>query len=305
MDAIVKDDINVPEDRLNPLNDYLFMKYMGEKGDEEQLLAFLNVVLHKTGRDKITSVTILEDRQISADIIGDKSSILDVKAEMDDGSKVNIEVQLRNVGNMDKRSLFYWSREYSKNIQSGEDYDKLPCVITINILGTEFLSLDESHASFHIWEDSHKDYLLTEALEMHFIDMVKFRRLKSKDIEHNGLHRWLTFFDKNANNETITKIIEMDTAIKKAQEKIMFVAQNKEMLNTYHMREMAYYDYKSGMNAAEKRGIVIGEQRGEQRGKVEVAINLRHAGFSVEKIVEYTSLDTDEVIKILNEHMML
>jgi hypothetical protein len=24
--------------RLNPLNDFLFMKYMGEKGDEEQLL---------------------------------------------------------------------------------------------------------------------------------------------------------------------------------------------------------------------------------------------------------------------------
>jgi hypothetical protein len=29
-------------ERLNPLNDYLFMKYRSEKGDEEQLLAFLN-----------------------------------------------------------------------------------------------------------------------------------------------------------------------------------------------------------------------------------------------------------------------
>jgi hypothetical protein len=39
-------------ERLNPLNDYLFLKYMGEKGDEEQLLAFLNAVLHRTGKDK-------------------------------------------------------------------------------------------------------------------------------------------------------------------------------------------------------------------------------------------------------------
>jgi hypothetical protein len=30
--------MNIKE-RLNPLNDYLFMKYMGEKGDEEQLTA--------------------------------------------------------------------------------------------------------------------------------------------------------------------------------------------------------------------------------------------------------------------------
>jgi hypothetical protein len=33
---------NGPEHRLNPLNDFLFYKIMGEKGDEVQLLGFLN-----------------------------------------------------------------------------------------------------------------------------------------------------------------------------------------------------------------------------------------------------------------------
>ncbi|MDR0725013.1 MAG: Rpn family recombination-promoting nuclease/putative transposase, partial [Prevotellaceae bacterium] len=102
------------EERLNPLNDFLFMKYMGEKGDEEQLLSFLQGVLQKTQKDKIVSITILENRLMSADIIGDKSGVLDIRAEMSDGSKVNIEVQLRDVGNMDRRSLFYWSREYTE-----------------------------------------------------------------------------------------------------------------------------------------------------------------------------------------------
>jgi predicted transposase/invertase (TIGR01784 family) len=184
------------ERRLNPLNDFLFMKYMGEKGDEEQLTAFLNVVLEKTGKNNIKSVTIREDRKVSADILGDKSNELDVRAKMDDGSIVNIEVQLRNVRNMSKRSLFYWSREYNKSIEGGDDYVKLSNVIAINILGAEFLPIDEVHASFHLREDTHKDYILTDALEMHFIDMVKFGRLKKKDIEHNALHRWLTFFDK-------------------------------------------------------------------------------------------------------------
>jgi hypothetical protein len=36
--------------RLNPLNDYIFLKIMGEKGDEEQLLAFLNAVLGRHGK---------------------------------------------------------------------------------------------------------------------------------------------------------------------------------------------------------------------------------------------------------------
>jgi predicted transposase/invertase (TIGR01784 family) len=77
------------------------------------------------------SVKILETR-LSADIIGDKSSVMDLRAETNNGTKVNIEVQLREVGNMDKRSLFYWSREYGKNIQAGDEYDDLPRVITIN-----------------------------------------------------------------------------------------------------------------------------------------------------------------------------
>ncbi|MDR1330730.1 MAG: Rpn family recombination-promoting nuclease/putative transposase [Tannerella sp.] len=200
------------ETRLNPLNDFLFMKYMGEEGDEEQLLAFLNVVLHKTGNDGIVSVKILDTR-LSADIVGDKSGIMDIRAEMDNGTRVNIEVQLRAVGNMDKRSLFYWSREYGKNMQAGDIYDDLPRVITINIVDTEFLPIDRVHASFHLWEDDDKDYMLTDIMEIHFIDMVKFRRLKEKDIEHNLLHRWLTFFDKTASNQTIQKIIEMDTSI--------------------------------------------------------------------------------------------
>jgi len=45
--------------RLNPLNDYLFQKYMGEKGDEEQLLSFLNAVLSRTGEAYFTGAAKL------------------------------------------------------------------------------------------------------------------------------------------------------------------------------------------------------------------------------------------------------
>jgi hypothetical protein len=45
----------------------------------------------------------------------------------------------------------------------------------------------------------------------------------------------------------------MDTAIKKAQEKIMYVAQDRDMLHAYRMREMAISDYNNGISAAEER----------------------------------------------------
>jgi predicted transposase/invertase (TIGR01784 family) len=312
-------------ERLNPLNDYLFLKYMGEKGDEEQLISFLNAVLTKTGKGKIKSVQILENRLMSAEIIGDKSSVLDLRAIMGNGSKVNIEVQLRDADNMDKRSLFYWSREYTSGISAGGDYIDIPNVITINILGTSFIEVDEIHASFHIQEDTYTNYRLTDALEMHFIDMVRFRRLKQKDIENNALHRWLAFFDKNTDSETIKKIIEMDTAIKKANDRIMHVAQDKEALHAYHMREMAIYDYNNGMRASEergakrgekkgrkegiaigekrgmKKGIAIGKEEGREEGKKETAINLKHAGFSAKEIAGFIGKTVEDVNKILEE----
>ncbi|MDR0613656.1 MAG: Rpn family recombination-promoting nuclease/putative transposase [Dysgonamonadaceae bacterium] len=260
------------KERLNPLNDYLFLKYMGEKGDEEQLLAFLNAVLQKTGRNRIVSVEIKENRKLTAEIIDDKSSILDLRATTDEGVKVNIEVQLRNAGNMDRRSLFYWSREYVRGIESGQDYAELPPVIAINIVNFDFIPVDEVHTSFHLWEDHHKDIMLTDALEIHFISMKKFRQLGKRDIDNNSLHRWLTFFDRNTDSKTLKKIVKMDSGIAKAQEKIAFVSRSKEALRAYQMREMALSDYTSGINHAMREGIAIGEQRGvaigEQRGIV-------------------------------------
>ncbi|MDR1997054.1 MAG: Rpn family recombination-promoting nuclease/putative transposase, partial [Candidatus Margulisbacteria bacterium] len=66
-------------ERLNPLNDFLFMKYMGEKGDEKQLLSFLNAVLKHSGQAGLKAVEILENRTLTAEIAGDKTSILDIR----------------------------------------------------------------------------------------------------------------------------------------------------------------------------------------------------------------------------------
>ena len=319
------------KERLNPLNDFLFMKYMGEKGDEEQLLGFLNAVLQKTGRNGIVSVEIDGDRTLTPEIIGDKSSILDLRATTEDGIKVNIEVQLRNAGNMDRRSLFYWSREYVRGIEAGQDYGELPAVIAINIVDFDFIPVDEVHTSFHLWEDRHKDIMLTDALEIHFISMTKFRQLGESDIDNNCLHRWLAFFNRDTNEETLKKIIKMDRAIARAQERMAFVMRDKDALRAYHMREMAKSEYTSivnharregiaigeqqGMVIGEQRGIAIGEQRGiaigeqrgiaigEQKGKDETCLaivrNAAGKGISAESISEITGLSAEKVRDIL------
>jgi predicted transposase/invertase (TIGR01784 family) len=104
----MKETVNFdPSTRFNPLDDFLFLKVMGEKGDEKQLCGFLNAVLGRSGMESIKSVDILDNKSFVKDIITGKSCILDVLAVLEDGTKVNIEVQLSNENNMAQRSLFY------------------------------------------------------------------------------------------------------------------------------------------------------------------------------------------------------
>jgi predicted transposase/invertase (TIGR01784 family) len=200
------------KERLNPLNDYMFLKIMGEKGDEEQLCSFLNAVLEREGQDTIKSVEIIENKIMTAEIIGDKTSILDVRSITEAEERMNIEVQLRNLGNMNKRSLFYWSKEFSRGIEAGQDYREAPNVIAINIVNYEFMpDITDFHLKFHIWEDKYR-FKLTDALGIHFIDMIKFKRLKEKDIRNNKKHLWLTWLDKDSPRELVEEIVKMDPA---------------------------------------------------------------------------------------------
>jgi predicted transposase/invertase (TIGR01784 family) len=144
--------------------------------------------------------------------------------------------------------------------------------------------------------------------------MYKFRQLKKaeKDIVNNPLHRWLTFFSKETDEETIKKIIEMDRAIDKAHEKVAFVSRDAETLRLYNMREMALMDYVSGINHARREGVAIGEQKGIAIGKQEgIAIGKQEAlseyvfklarkGKSATEISELTDLPPEEVNRILN-----
>jgi predicted transposase/invertase (TIGR01784 family) len=278
------------EERLNPLNDFAFQKAMGEKGDEVQLTAFLNAVLKRTGKDCIESVEILEDTDLPAETIGGKAGKLDVLAKLADDTMVDIEVQLHNEYNMERRSLDYWARHYMKGIKSGQDYSQLPAVICVNILDFGYIPLEEFHTSFHIYEDRYKEYMLTDALELHFLDMVKFRKQPEKNIRHDPLHRWLVYFDKYSPIRLIEEILEMDPAIQKMQEKIDWIQGNPDLFRAYLRYEKAASDEVTRINGA--------RQEGRQEGKLEIARNLKKMGLPAEQISQGTGLSVGEIAKL-------
>ena len=80
--------------------------------------------------------------------------------------------------------MFYWGKLFLEGIKKGEDYINLTKVITINILDFDYLDIEKFHSKYHLWEDSEENYLLTDLIEIHFIEMPKFKRFKEKDFRN-------------------------------------------------------------------------------------------------------------------------
>ena len=272
--------------KVKPLNDFIFKKVFGEKGNEDILIAFINAVLKRTKKEPIVEVEIIENKQLTKELILDKTGIIDVRAKTSKGENIDIEVQLTDQGNMDKRTLFYWGKMYLENIKQGQDYTSLEKVITINILDFEFLGTENYQSSFHLWEDIEKDYMLTDVVEIHFLELPKFRNKKDKDYRENAIERWLMFLEKDISETTLKELMSLDTAIEKAEQKIEYLSSDEEAMRIYYERERSLHERANMISSA------------EERKAVEIAKNLLNMNIPVEQIALVTGLTEEEINKI-------
>jgi predicted transposase/invertase (TIGR01784 family) len=164
--------------RLKPLNDFIFKRLFGENEVKDNLIALLNAVLYAKDREKLDTLEIVDNKELTKLMIKDKTGRLDVRAKMADGTQLDIEVQLVDQHNMEKKTLFYLGKLFLESIKKGQDYRVLRKVITVNILNFNFLDLDEFLSPFHLWHDKKKDFLLTDLMEIWFIELPKFWKLK-------------------------------------------------------------------------------------------------------------------------------
>ncbi|MCL2229494.1 MAG: Rpn family recombination-promoting nuclease/putative transposase [Treponema sp.] len=292
----------------DPLNNYLFFKIFGEKGDEIQLLGFINAVLGRTGNEMFTSVEILENTTYMAEIMDGKSCTLDVRAMLPTGAMVNIEVQIDDEHNMNRRSLFYLTREYSRSLKAGEDYIELPDLIGINIVNYNYPNTRHFHSCFHLREDTEHDIILSNALEIHYINMVKYRKQKKHLDLNDPLNRWLAWFDKNSPRELREEVVRMDTAIKTADEKAFNLAtMTGDDIDYWFRKKLFAMDRacairkaeEKGEKRGERRGEKIGEKRGEKIGEKNgartIARNLIAKGYTPDFVSEITGLSLEEI----------
>ncbi len=232
--------------------DFAFKYLLGVDENKRFLIRFLNDVLQPDR--EIDSVEI-GNGENPGTYEGDKKSILDIRARTDTGTYLNIEIQVGEQQFIDKRMLYYWSKVYGSQLAQSEHYTLLNKTIGISILNYK-LNANQSfkyHTKYAL-KELEKDFLLTDIMELHIIELPLFKDYFKKNDGNVTLKEdfwWLllTAMNKNVLDEVIyNKIEELVIGGDDLMKDVMqhWHKMSKEEAERYWQeglgQEMAYYD---------------------------------------------------------------
>ncbi|WP_088186866.1 Rpn family recombination-promoting nuclease/putative transposase [Desulfosporosinus sp. FKA] len=257
--------------------DYAFKLIFGKQGNEAILIAFLNAALKFPRDNQITSVTLLNP-EINKEYKDDKKSVMDIRAVTDEGIQINIEIQLANKHDMERRTLYYWAKMYAHQMQEGMGYKELAKTITINILDFNFVRETRNfHSVFRLFEKD-EGFELTDALEIHFMELPKLLvkwREKLISPREDGLVRWLFLLEGSEDEEifkTLEEIAVQDPVLNKAIEEWEKSSDDPKIREEYLARRKFVLDEKAAVRDAELRlreAIKESRVKGREEGRVE------------------------------------
>lgn len=281
---------------LDPKMDFVFKNIFGSEKHPNILISFLNATLKP--KDLITAVEI-KNTDLNKGYIEDKFSRLDVKATTSNNEIINIEIQLKNEYNMIKRSLFYWSKLYSEQLNEGEDYSVLKRTICINILNFKYLKTRKFHSGYRL-KEIYSNEELTDVVEIHFIEIPK---LEEGTDEKDMLVAWIEFL-KNPESEKVRSLEMSIDEIREAKDELIRMSNDDTQRELYEMRAKTLKDKISALNEAERKGIKKGRQEGIKEGEkskaIEIAKSLINIGLDKETISKSTGLTLSEIEKLID-----
>lgn len=293
--------INKTVERLPLTNDYVFKRVFAKEGNENILKDLLEAVLDI----KIEKVEV-QNPEIPKEAIEDKLSVLDIKAQLDEKTIVDIEMQMTNEHNIKYRSLVYLSKNVSGQLQIGKEYAELKKSIVINFLNFEYYRRNSYHQVARMKfertrEDEYVDMgynkeeeIATESVEMHFIELPKFKK-KNPGVE-NKIEQWL--WTIIGEEEKIEMAEKDNKEIKKAIEIVDTMSMDKRERELYEARLKGEFNYSISINVAKNEGREEGKQIGKKKTQKEIVKKMLSKKMPIEEIIEITGLTRKEIENI-------
>ena len=289
------------EIKLLPITeDFTFKRVFSYEGNEDVLIDLLEAILEiKIKWVKVKNPEILPRKK------GDKKAILDIKAEIDDGSIIDIEMQAQDKKDTEERVSTYLTMITSEILDSGEEYKRLRKVIVIEILNYENYRINGyHHISKMMFEPTDRktyvdmgykkeDKIASRFLEMHFIELPKYRK-KMPEMK-TKLDEWMYFF--SGKKERIEMAIKKNSKIRKAFETIKMLSLSPKEREMYDAIKVEKFLENVGKENVRKEAM----SEGEKSREIEIVRKMLQRGDKIKDIIDVTGLTKEEIEKIKDE----
>ena len=284
--------------KFNRLNDLYFKRLLGDKNKKSLTLNFLNSILDRDANNYFTDITFL-DKDNEPETIDGKLSKLDIRADMNDGTQIEIEVQVLPFKLMAERSLYYWSKMYAEQLGKGERYKKLKKTIAINLLNFDYLIDEKDWHNIYRLLNAKSYRKLTDHMEIHFAEIPKF---KLKDIRKmRASETWIAYFSGNYNDKELEELSMNKPIMKEVMDFERSFLMDKMQRREYEQREKALRDYYSYMGESYEDGYDKGYDKGKTEEVNKIALNLLDLGANIEMIMKATGLSENEIKNLQKE----
>ena len=291
---------------LLPLtDDYIFKRVFAYKGNESVLKDFLEALLKIEIKGiKITNPEIIPYEK------GEKRGLLDIKAEINDGTMIDVELQMKNEKNTEERATEYMGKMISEQLQVGDSYQKLKKSIVIFITNYNFLNRNSYHSVGRMKFDKtiedeyvnmgydEEDELASKYIEVHYIELPKFK--KKELSKFTKLDQWMCIFTQN--KEGIMLAEKENKEIEKAINTLDFLSKDPKERERHNSIVMAEYNRlvseQNFFEEGKEKGRKEGKIEGKREEKIEIVKKMLKEKLSIEMIEKLTGLSKEEIEKI-------
>ena len=279
--------------RLPLTDDYIFKRVFAFEGNESVLKDLLEAILRKN----IKNVTIKNPEIIPYER-EDKRGLLDIKAETDDGTVLDIEMQMEDKKNAEERGTLYAGNLITGQLQVGDDYKKLKKSIVIFITNYNFLKRNSYHSVGRMkFEDtleeeyvdmgySEEEQIASKYIEFHYIELPKYKKKNSS--KFTKLDQWMCVLTDRKEEMMLAE--KENKEIKKAMNTLDYISSDPKERERHNSVIMDEYNR------------LISEQNffeaGKEEGIIETAKEMLKENIPIETIEKVTKLSREEIEKL-------
>lgn len=287
--------------KLKMKDDIVFKAFFSR--NVHYLKSFLSAILGK----QIKIKKVIHDARLEQLTKEMKYGILDLEVELEDGEIVNVEMQLRDNKNIEKRTTFYASKKIVEQLEPNGNYEELKRVIVIAILDYNLTDLEEYITETVRVVSNHKEYELNNVVKYYYIELEKFRK-QNPDMQDER-NQWLAFIDMER-GDLLEMAKKENKEIKDAVKDYEVLTGDEEIKRLTEVRLMSELEEQSalatarakgteeGLKQGKEEGLKLGKEEGLKQGKEEIAKKLLEMNLPLKQIIEVTGLSKEEIEKI-------